>query len=75
MNTEEMITFHANERANDPSPRCGFCAKIVDGDTTAIALPSEAFAAHPDAFVRGDYDGDHRDYELFACADGQGCMV
>jgi hypothetical protein len=59
----------------EPLPRCGFCAKVVTGDVTATALPSEAFVVHQDAFVRGTYQGDHLDYEVFACAEGEGCGV
>jgi len=69
----EQAEYRRNEScAGDRPARCGWCRRIVDGDVTAIALPSEAFAAHPDSFVSGAYNGE-RDYELFACAEGQGC--
>lgn len=54
--------------------RCGFCGAVVSGDTTATALPSEAYAAHADALVKPrEYVGDHCDYEVFACDQGTGC--
>jgi hypothetical protein len=69
----EHAQYRRNEFQADRSARCGFCGRKVDGDITAIALPSEAFAAHPYSFVTGGYEGDGRDYEVFACNEGEGC--
>lgn len=70
---ENQIAFHKNEQSADFTARCGWCKAVVDGDATGTGTPSEAYAAHPDSFVRGQYDDDSHDYELFSCAEGEGC--
>ena len=70
MDTEELILMRANETRVEPPARCGFCGMIVDGDTTAMAPPSEQPSAHRDSFVFGlpaNYD---EDVEVFCC-DGE----
>jgi hypothetical protein len=63
--------FRANESYECPQPRCGFCSAPVDGDTTSIALESEAYVSHPDSIIRR-IPGT-TDTEVFSCNDGTGC--
>lgn len=72
-NFEDLEAFRQSEFRDDPEPRCGFCGKIVSGDVTSFATPSELMATKRGAIPCNPLKNEHGDTEVYACDEGEGC--